>query len=461
MNPHDALTINYDGTHWQALDAENNMMTLLVAEDAFLPTLPEGAVVHNLVLPVEQLLHRTFSLPFANPKFIDQDILVQELEDHTSEASDSWWLSWQAGQSDDGVAGMMIGIPESLRQQIDEADEVWSQVQHVGSDIWLRLNQQLSIHSFDQAGEEPADHLFEASADEFDMPQSRHIAVFDADTTGVFFGVWQGADESVSNGDGFWQGMRRLNWSETGEVNEQSASFLEDIQRSLHSMGWQDDSAIATGRLSAPLFSALGLPVWHGQLYEADDLPSRRDATMAVAGGENLNFRHGRWRAGSNMQQFKPWYRSLALAAGLMLMWSVGMMWQNHQLEQQLLTHQQRIIDAFHAGLPQEKVMIDALAQLRKATGGNNTTGAKQSGNNHASQWLQHLQNIARVHQQTAWEIKELSFQDGRMMMTGLAKDLATMNRIQQLLQQQSGQNVKLQDTDLSGNQVRFKMVWS
>jgi len=73
------LTITHDGSHWQAIDADNNMMTLSISEDDPLPLLPDGAVVTRLIVPIEQLLNRTFNLPFSNPKFIDQEVLSQEL----------------------------------------------------------------------------------------------------------------------------------------------------------------------------------------------------------------------------------------------------------------------------------------------------------------------------------------------------------------------------------------------
>jgi len=116
------LAVHFDGHTWQAIDANKNMLTLSVAEGETLPNLPEHAVVSNLLLPTEALLLRTFTLPFAKTKFIDQDILAQEIEEHTSEKSEAWWLSWQAGVTQDGVAGIIFGLPESLRQQIDTND---------------------------------------------------------------------------------------------------------------------------------------------------------------------------------------------------------------------------------------------------------------------------------------------------------------------------------------------------
>jgi len=133
------------------------------------------------------------------------------------------------------------------------------------------------------------------------------------------------------------------------------------------------------------------------------------------------------------------------------------MMWQNHRLNVQLEEAQQRIIAAFHTGLPNETVMIDALAQLRKAAGGNSTGASAHD----AAVWLQQIVGVHRVYQQIPWKIRELVFRNGEMIMSGTAADLQTMNRIRDALQKQTGKKVKLQDTDLSGTEVKFRMAWS
>jgi len=460
------LSIYHDGCHWLASDDRQNMMTLSVAENESLPTLPDNAIVHQLLLPAEQLLSRTFQLPFAQPKFIDQDILGQELEEHTAELNEAWWLSWQAGKQNDGVAGIMFGMPECMRQHI-ENDANWQQAQYIGSDMYLRLHAQLG-HCLEHAAAHPPEHDQSSSA----------VAIFDSDRSGLFFGLWQPAAEHSSSG--LWLAMRRLNWREADQFN---SALVEDIKRSLLSMGWHEQG-IATGSLPPQLHAALDFTNWQGRLCESDELPSRADATMAAAGistgtlstnssttgttstsasismgaSKPLNFRHGRWRSGSHLNQLTPWYRSMAGVAILTLLWSINMMWQNQQLQNQLSEQQQAITAAFHTGLPNEPVIIDALAQLRKAAGGNRLAGAANQPS--AAQWLQHVEQINQVYQQMPWAIKALSFQQGIMSMSGQSTDLQSMNRILKALQQRSGLEIQIQDTDLRQNQVRFKMVW-
>jgi len=451
------LDVHYDGSVWQAFDMQQNMLTLSVEDGNMLPSLPEYAVVSSLLLPIEHLLTRTFKLPLSSPKFIDQDILAQELEDHTSEDSQAWWLSWQAGKTNDGVAGLMLGLPESLRQYID-SHEAWQHAQTINADICLRLNaqrnKQYQEHSELQQSSDP-------------------IAIFDTDSNGLFFAVWQASADNSS--DGFWLAMRRLNWFDS-DIDK--TSLVEDMKRSLHSMGW-NNAYHSAGYLPTALHADLNFTHWSGDLANMDDLPSRHDANLAVTNGaaingtainsaasnmeksnsNNFNFRHGSWRSTSRLAQLKPWYRSIALVVSLMFIWTAGMMWQNHQLQQQLSNQQQHVITAFHAGLPHETVIIDALAQLRKAAGGNK--GATKKNQIQAKQWLQDIQAINQVYQQIPWILKTLSFQHGQMSMRGQTADLQNMNSIRQALQQKIGRDVKLQDTDLSNHHVTFNMVWS
>jgi len=457
-----ALSIHFDGHQWQAIDEQQKVMHLAVAEGETLPTLPDGSLVHTLLLPAEQLLSRSFQLPLSSPRFIDQDILGQELEEHSSEDSDSWWLAWQAGKSDDGVAGIMLGLPESLRQHM-EIHASWQHIHYIFSDMWLRLNHQLETTLNAYSAQHSNSQLWSQEQ------SSPAIAVVDSDSSGLFFGIWQPPLDD--NTTGFWQAMRRLNWLDASKPCD---SIVEDIKRSLHSMGTSDTHSISgdtitIGRLSPQLHGELNIRNWHGQLCDAGELPNRSDATISASNSsisnrsipnnsisKPLNFRHGRWRSGSHFNQLKPWYRSMAWAAMLMLLWTANMMWQNHQLHTQILEQQQAVIQSFHSGLPDETVMIDALAQLRKAAGG--TSSSKTT--SLTAQWLRHIETINQVYQQTPWTIRTLSFQQGVMSMSGQTSDLQNMNRIQKALQQKSGQDIQIQDTDLSQNHVRFKMLW-
>ncbi len=457
-----ALTVSYDGESWLAMDAAGNYITLDSASALLLPALPEGSQVGSLLLPVEHVLSRTFSLPLPNVRLIDQDVLAQELEECTAEDAQDWWLAWQAGRSENGVSGMMFGLPESVHEQIDGLD-AWQQLQTLSVDIWGRLNAQLR----DDFGGEP-------------------VAVFDVDASGVFFGVWHGNDS-----EGYWRGMRRLNWAGEALADGQWAALAENINRSLQSMGWQNmdaqkedvqkediqnedaqnedvqndgaqnDEAIssAIGRLPPDLYAALNLSSWQGTLVELADLSSRHHANLAIEWTAGLNFRHGRWHSRSGFGQLKPWYRSLGIAVGLVVIWALGMMWQNHQLDVQLAAAQQRVIASFHQGLPDEKVMIDALAQLRKAAGGARG-GASAGQGNGANSWLRQVVGIQRAYQQIPWKIKLLSLEHGKIMMSGQVKDLQTMNKVREALQQETGVTVVVRDTDISGQQVQFRMAW-
>jgi len=445
--------ISYDSQSWRAMDEAGNEITLITEHALELPELPDGGQAHTLLLPVEHVLSRTFSLPLSNPRFIDQDILAQELDESTAEHGEDWWLAWQAGKDDGdgdpdggGVSGIMFGLPQALRSQVDSHD-AWRQLHRLGVDIWDRLSAQRQAYAAIAQDEEESG---EGVA---------NMAVFDVDSSGIFFGFWHGRQ----GGDGYWRGMRRLNWPEGKVLSETRCSALaQDIERSLLAMGWQREAAdsVTIGHLPPDLHAALNLSSWHGAIVESADLLSRHAANLALSPVSGLNFRFGRWRSQNGFSQLKSWYRSFAIAAALVVVWAAGMMWQNHQLDVQLQTAQQRVIQSFHKGLPNEKVMIDALAQLRKAAGGalGGTNGGPER--NSAAVWLQRIQGVQRVYQQAPWSIKALSLNHGNFTMSGSVSDLQSMNKIRQALQQEMGVTVKVRDTDLSGQQVQFRMAW-
>ncbi len=403
------------------------------AEQNILPLLPDDHQAETLWLPAELMLSRTFALPFAHPRFIDQEILAQDLEERSCEQAEQWWLAWQGARSDAGVAGLMFGLPDQLRQQID-ADPDWRSARFIGVDLWGRLNGQL-----------------EAVREELTQLDSGNtIALFDADEQGICMGCWRPGTES----DGYWSGMRRLNFD--GPLEQQISELSGDILQSLAAMGWVRESDPAFGRLPATLCAALSFEQWQGQRIDEDALVSRHEANLDLNSEGALNFRHGIWRTESRLIDLRPWRRTLLLAGALTLVWMGGMFWQNHHLKQQIQAEQQHMVSAFHEGLPKQKVMIDPLAQLRKAAGVQGERGSSGSG-----EWLRHLAAIAAVYRKTPWTIRKLSFQNGEMSMSGRVGDLQHLNRIRDALQKQSGSEVKLIDTDLSGKQVSFRMAWS
>ena len=441
-------TIYFDGHDWFMLDAVGEVRALALlpqaeASDADaasehssellpLPQLPDEALPTTLILPAEQLLSRTLSLPLAHPRFIDREILAQELEETSDEAPEAWWLAWHAVSAQAAEAalrGMMFGMPEAWRQQLDAADG-WSNLQRVIPDIWLRLNHMLGSASNDGL-----------------------VAVCDADAAGLCFGLWHG-------GDCCWLGMRRLNgWS-----TDAHAALLEDLRRSLQSMAGGEAITQMVGRLPEPFATTLAVDAeWRGEAVVMDALPSRQLASLRCCTAPNdtadaLNFRHGSWRPKSDWSTLQPWYRSMALAAAVALLWMGGMIWQNHRLQSEIDAAQQQVIAAFHRGLPQQQVIVDPLAQLRQAAGMGNTQASDAS----AVAWLKQIAAIGQVYQQTPWTIREITQRHGTITMAGEAKDIETMNKIREALQQHTGKHVTVQDTDLSGgNQVKFRMAWS
>ncbi|MDX8406664.1 MAG: GspL/Epsl periplasmic domain-containing protein [Mariprofundus sp.] len=428
-----SLMVSFDGDSWHAADAEGNSMPLQVTPEQWLPMLPDGCFCEQLLLPVESLLLRTFTLPLNNPRMVDEEILGQELDDRAGIEPDEWWLAWQAdrapridtdGQTGMQVAGLVFGLPTAWKAML-ETTAAWQQVRFVGVDGWTRLYPHLTgLPASDMQG---------------------CVALFDADRQGLFFAVWRG---------GVCRGLRRVN-----RLQRDRAALAVDVRRSLSAMTGDDEpDYIATGLIDEGLLQALALPVWQGRSSAVGELPDRHAAnldsfsTSVATGGPN--FRHGHWAAASGFAWLKPWQRSISLAAMLLLVWIMGLAYQNHGLNQQMLASQQQIISAFHQGLPAEQVMIDPLAQLRRAAGGG--AGTAQS----SAHWLQQLAAIDGVYSDTPWDMRELEWRNGHMKMSGKAGSLQMLNSLRQALQQKTGAEVTLLDTDLSGEQVNFRMQW-
>lgn len=428
------LAVSYDGSGWYAADPFGNTMPLPVSDGGWLPDLPEGACCEQLLLPVEQCLVRVFSLALTSPRLIDAGILGQELDDRASIEIDAWWLAWLAasgGQpvalASPRVAGVVFGIPSGWKEAIDAAS-AWQQVRLVTVDASLRLGRHLRPELDDQAW----------------------VAIFDADRDGFFFGLWH---------SGVCYGMRRVN-----RCDAYAGYLAEEVNRTLQAMAGEECViGHVTGVLDASLLQALQLPSWQGQVEPEGALPTRHQASLAsvsnasgvaVSAAASVNFRHGRWAASRGVAWLRPWYRTLSLAGMLLLLWITGMGYQIHRLHTNLVAEQQKIVQAFHQGLPDEKVMIDALAQLHRAAGSSGTTSPQ------TARWLQQVAVIHQVYKATPWQMGELEWRDGSMKMSGKAANLQLLNVIRQSIQKQTGGDVKLLDTDLSGQQVTFRMQW-
>jgi len=431
------LTVSWNGEDWHASDRAGHAMQLSRADEQWLPELPEACICEQLLLPIEALLSRTFRLPLTHPRLIDDGILGQDLDDRAGIEPDDWWLAWHAVKAMSvhdaehhalsvQVFGMVFGMPVAWKQAM-ECSPAWRQVQFAGVDAWVRLRRRLA---------------------EIALPDTEPVpvAVFDTDREGVFFGLWQG---------GGWLGMRRIN-----RAGREAKAMAEEIRRSLSAMAGDTGSSYNTvGLLDEELLRMLNLSDWKGMARQPEDLPGRHAANLECmvllsVTADMVNFRHGRWVAVSGLSWLNPWKRAIALAVLLLTVWLIGTALQNNSLDRQAAAYQQQIIDAFHQGLPGEMVMLDPLAQLRRATGASSSAEAFGPG------FPQQLAAISRAYSNIPWNMRELEWRDGRVRISGKAASLQALNRVRQALQKQTGTDVKLLDTDLSGREVSFRMQW-
>lgn len=397
----------------QVIDAVAN------SDESVVPELPEEvASVERCFWPIEKLLVRTFSMPLSDPKLLDGAILAQELSDLSGEEASAFWLAWHAGKTEEGVSGIVFGLPQSVRQAMS-GEPAWQTCPQLLVDAWERLT--------------------------FLAGDLETCAVIDEDENGLFIGYLR---------EGVWRGVRRMNreLSETSRLGDEE--LAEQARYSWQAMGLEPSEPVV-GRVGKALGDMLKQDDMDWQAEVVDALPDRQQANLAVelVSSPILNFRHGKWAIKKGWQGLRVWKRPLLLAAGLMLIWSAVTITSIYSMSRQADEYRTAVETAFHRGLPNETVMLDPLAQLRKAGG---SSGQSES----SQQFLEQLQHISGLYQDSSWEMNELDFRDGEMKMSGVVKDIDSLNRMKDQLQQKSGRSVVITDTDLSGEKVSFRMKW-
>ena len=369
----------------------------------------DDGVLYELYLPMEWLLVRHIQLPLKSPQLVDADMLFQELANSSDIEEGQWWLSSALNSNDEGVAGMLFGLPEAWRKTMQSYPKL-AQLKFVWVDGYERLQAVL-------LDDEPS-------------------LVISQDANGVFFGVFDGQ---------VWRGMRRIN----GDIH--AAKYQEILHASI-AMGFEPQTWVVQGYIGQDLLDKIlaeGL-AWQGNMLER--LPNRHEANLALEHHHTqLNLRHGSWSLMQGWAFLKPWKRSVVLCGILVLVWIGTTVVDLYRLEQALDNAQQRIEEAFHKGLPNEPVMLDALAQLEQASG---TKMVK------TNMFLMGLQAISQVYKQYAWHINSLELRNDEMYMAGEVKDIKALNQIQMALQTVLQRDVGIIDTNMSHQQVRFQMHW-
>lgn len=431
------FTASWDGTSLsvagQPSDTDSDTLTSITQfdteNDCGCPVVEADAIdvpFAALILPVEDILVRPFSLPLKSKKYLDENILRQELADSLGEGCDNWWLSWNACSDDNGVSGLLFGLSEVSRSTLSE-QETWHRCPVITVDGWHRLNT-----AFHEAGIEEDESL-------------RGTAVVDADVDGLFVGFRKYS--------GSWSGMRRIN-----SKGKSNSSVVEDVYLSFLAMGYNPEAEVVLGRLSPELSELLiekGTN-WAGQT--TPDLPERAEANLFAYKnskvGYALNFRHGNWKARTGSEgASKTWKPSLILFVVFLLTVLIGGWYKLSSLENRIEMYQQGIVDAFKHGLPNESVMLDPLAQLRAAGQRGDVASTKSL--------LQDIQVLGSVKKEVkGWSLSELSLSGDVVKLSGNSPDFALMNRIQKKLSSLLDRNVEVVNTELNNGQVKFSIEW-
>ena len=382
-----------------------------------------------IYLPLENLLVRTFNFPLKHPRFLDANMLAQELADSAGIEPNDWWLTWHASNNDNGgVSGIVFGLPKSQKHAIQQ-NPMWQHAPLLLIDGWERLNHCLHQHDTDDT------------------------AIVDADSQGLFLGYYK---------QGVWLGMRRLNIATGADMNDSHIceQLCHEASLSLQAMGFDATQHNLVGRVSSTMKN-IPLFLNHEQLQVEEHLEQRHIINLKLPQPQKnsphtLNIRHGKWAAKSHNSIPKVWRRPIALAIMASIVWLSVLSIENYQLRQQLDEMNREIIQAFHRGLPQQTVIIDAMAQLRQAahTGGD----ASNSNSLHITTQLNIISTVFKKH---PWHMQELRINNNEVVISGQVNSLDTLNDISNALQEKLGQKVKITDTDLKGNEVTFRVRWS
>ncbi len=375
------------------------------------PDLPfQELMLGRLYLPMEWLLVRHVSLPLKQANMVDAEMLFQELADSSDIDANDWWLTWRLQTCEEGIAGMVFGLPESLRSSMQD-NEPWSKTKEVLVDGYERLQQ--FVHG-DTA-----------------------CLILDQDADGLFLGMHDGQ---------VWRGMRRIN----GSINPAS---YQELLCSVFVMGFDKKECAIRGHIGQDLSDMLQADelLWQGDVI--NELASRHAANIDMLDTviPSLNIRHGRWSLRQGWSFLKVWKRSMMLCALLLVAWLFGTVIDIYRLDDQLKVAESRIEAAFHQGLPHEPVMLDALAQLKKAAGGGSATNPL---------FLSSLQAVSHAYQSKPWQLKSLELRDNDMYMAGEISDIKALNHIQSMLKSELNRNINIVDTNMSGKKITFRMQW-
>jgi len=431
--------LSWDESGTAVRDAEGHVSftahTTTPPSEDVLPMLSEDAQdLGCIYLPIEHFLSRSFHFPLKHRHYLDSELLAQELVDTAGIEPDEWWLSWRSEKVQGGVAGLVFALPEHLKQAM-QAQPSWQQTPLLLIDGWERLNDWLKQVDYVDAS----------------------LAVVDADAEGVFFGFFH---------QGSWHGMRRLN----ADMHDDEAGSLiaQQVVWSLQAMGMNLIETQIIGRLTPALADCF--PLAHNtypatiektlsprhmlNLMLPNPLNEQPQGAKAMK-SHQCNVRHGQWKVQQGSYALKLWKRSLLMAASLCFLGLMLTITQNFQLEKQQLLMQDEMLAILHQTLPGEPA-IDILAQLRRAVGDDATHTAQ----NDAQSTIQ-LQRISQVFEAQAWQMQEVKMDAAGVLLTGKIESLSALNKVRDLLAKKMDTEVNIADTDVSGDEVTFRIRWS
>lgn len=382
-----------------------------------LPSTENG--IERIYWPLESLLVRSFEMPLGDPRYLDESILAQEVLESAGARLDDWWLTWHAGKSGEGIAGLVFGLPVSVQKAM-QASPAWQNSSALLVDGVERLSA-----------------IYKAQGN------PERTAILDCDKQGLFFGYCR---------NGTWRGIRRLNWQSDSVKGEDR---VQQVIRSLISMGFDPAEEPIYGTVDAETASALNnaFEYWHADVVE--EVADRNELTLAVSGSQSgVNFRRGRWTM-RDWSSIALWRRPLLLAALLMFVWVVATVSETFVLKSRAHQYEQQISAAFRAAVPNGPEVGPGyqMELLRKNAGV--SVGGEERGS-----FLAELNELARTWSEHRWQLQEIDFRNGRMQVSGEVTTLDELEKIKTSLQAGLQKSVTIDDTKLADKSVNFRVHW-
>ncbi len=178
---------------------------------------------------------------------------------------------------------------------------------------------------------------------------------------------------------------------------------------------------------------------------------------VTVAAGSGINLLQGRYAPRSATGSLlRPWRAAAALAAALIVLTLIGSGLRYAELRAEDERLRAEIVEAFQATFPWVREVRDPRAQMNSELARLGRGGGTQQT---PRQFLETLESIsAAMGQASGTRIEAISYRDGVMDIRLTAPDVATLDRLRKLVDQDGRFTARIQSTDQQEGSVRSRL---